>query len=196
MTMTDTDLMIAFAAKRKIAHGALGEVARSVKAFADAHPDTPVLVLNAHNGRPIDWDLRGSVDEVLARLQPRATENPRLPGRPKLGVVSREITLLPRHWEWLNAQPGGASVTLRKLVDSARHQLAGRDRQRQAQEATYRFMLELAGDEQGYEEATRALYQADEQRFARCIENWPADVREHAALLAAGAFAEAAAGAA
>ena len=90
---------------------------------------------------------------------------PRGRGRPKLGVVAREVTLLPRHWDWLNSQSGGASVALRKLVEAAR--LAGddKDRTRHAQEAAYRFMTALAGNLPGYEEATRALYAADPARF-------------------------------
>lgn len=113
---------------------------------------------------------------------------PRGPGRPKLGVVAREVTLLPRHWEWLNGQPGGASVALRKLVDEARRANDGKDRVRQAREAAYRFMSVMAGNERGFEEATRALFAGDRERFEEFVASWPADVRDHAKRLAAAAF--------
>jgi hypothetical protein len=112
------------------------------------------------------------------------------PGRPKLGVVSREVTLLPRHWEWLASQPGSASVTLRKLVDEARKRNEGKDRIRRAQEITYRFMNAMAGDFPGFEEALRALYAADRERFTTLTESWSGDVRDFTRELASEAFSE------
>jgi len=109
-------------------------------------------------------------------------------GRPKLGVVAREVTLLPRHWTWLNAQPGGASVALRKLVDAARKGNGDGDRRRAGQEATYRFMHAIAGDRAGFEDAARALFAGDLGRFEDAIADWPHDVREHATMLAARAL--------
>jgi hypothetical protein len=94
------------------------------------------------------------------------------------------VTLLPRHWEWLAAQPGGASVALRKLVEEARRANAGADRVRRAREAAYHFTHALAGDLPGFEEATRALFAGDRARFERHAASWPADVREHAVRLA------------
>ena len=111
------------------------------------------------------------------------------PGRPRLGVVAREVTLLPRHWDWLNDQPGGASAALRRLVDQARKANAGRDRIRRAQEATYRFMSAMAGDEPGFEEATRALFAGRPAVFDALTDAWPPDVRDHSRKLAAPAFA-------
>jgi hypothetical protein len=131
----------------------------------------------------------------VARLSPSGAlkEEARAPrgrGRPKLGVVAREITLLPRHWDWLNAQPGGASVALRKLVEEARHVNRGKDRRREAQESAYRFMSAMAGDEPGFEEASRALFAGNHETFKVAIRAWPADVRGHALHLAASAFQE------
>ena len=103
-------------------------------------------------------------------------------------MIGREVTLLPRHWEWLNSQPGGASVTLRKLVEEARRTLAGKERRRRAQDSAYRFMTAMAGDLPGYEEACRALFAADSARFASEVVAWPQDVREHARMLAEDAF--------
>jgi len=131
----------------------------------------------------------------LARMESKETaspsevEGPRGPGRPKLGVVAREVTLLPRHWDWLNAQPGGASVALRKLVETARRVNEDKDRVRQAQEAAYRFISTMAGNEPGFEEAARALFAGDERRFDEMTASWPIDVRSHARRLAAVAFA-------
>ena len=132
----------------------------------------------------MEIDFRGTVDDVVGRL----VEVPRGPGRPRLGVVAREVTLLPRHWEWLNGQPGGASSALRRLVDEARRTSATRDRVRRAQEAAYRFMVAMAGNEPGFEESTRALFGGNRPRFNELIEAWPADVREHARVLADRVF--------
>ncbi len=120
---------------------------------------------------------RAPTRRVAARLaRPR--------GRPKLGVVAREVTLLPRHWEWLADQPGGASVALRKLVEAARRDHRERDEQRQLQERAYHFMSAMAGDLPGFEEGLRALYASERARFTELIAAWPADVREHALRLA------------
>jgi hypothetical protein len=148
------------------------------------------------SGRPVDFDLRGMPEDILARLatEPdRPAEPARGPGRPKLGVVAREVTLLPRHWDWLNAQPGGASVALRKLVEAARATHAGADRRRWAQQSADRFMSALAGNEPGYEEAARALYGGDQVRFEASMVAWPADVRCYAMQLATAAFDQGAA---
>lgn len=190
MTPTAELSCIAFAGHRRIAAGPLARIAPAIKAAADGEGAEPLHVLDAQTSQPVELDLRGSVDAVLARLPAAAPEiehasaAPRGPGRPRLGVVAREVTLLPRHWEWLNAQPGGASVALRKLVEDARRAHAGRDRERAAQEACYRFMRTLAGDAPGFEEATRALYAKDLPRFLVQTEAWPRDVREHARALA------------
>jgi hypothetical protein len=184
---------IAFAGDRCIASGDLGAVARAAKATLDRHKDAQILVFDDDSG-PIDLDLRGSVEDVLARLpeMPEASAveavapAPRGPGRPKLGVVAREITLLPRHWEWLARQPGGASVALRKLVDEARR--ANKDRVRQAQETAYRFIAAMGENKPHYEEVARALFAGDAGRFETWTTSWPADVRDHARALAASCF--------
>ncbi|WP_109480737.1 DUF2239 family protein [Paraburkholderia sp. C35] len=192
----------AFMGHRRIASGSLKAVALVVKAAMEGDDDSSsALIFDDLTSRPIELDLRGSAADVLARLAdqegsdspPSAqaneeTQTARGRGRPKLGVVAREVTLLPRHWEWLNDQPGGASVALRKLVDAARNASEGKDRKRQAQEAAYRFMTAIAGDLAGYEEATRALYANDVARFDAMTAAWPEDVRDHARMLAQRAF--------
>ena len=178
----------AFEGVWRIAGGRLAEVALVVKEAVDRGGPDPVFVFDDSTGRLIDLDLRGTAEEVQSRLagDPPAPpariedDSPRRPGRPKLGVVPREVTLLPRHWEWLNSQPGGASVALRKLVEEARRANAARDRARQAQEAAYRFITAMAGNEPGYEEATRALFAGDDARFEANIRFWPSDIRDHA----------------
>ncbi len=182
---------IAFAGTTRIASGCVADVARAVKNLADGPGDVTVLVFDATTSEPVEIDFRGTADDVVARLgaqEPEPVPAPRSPGRPKLGVVAREVTLLPRHWEWLATQPGGASVTLRKLVESARKDSSAPDRKRAAQEATYRFALVMAGNEPGFEESMRALYAGDDSRFQTLTEAWPTDVRDHARALAAGAF--------
>ena len=117
-----------------------------------------------------------------------ASLGPRGPGRPKLGVVAREVTLLPRHWEWLAQQSGGASVAIRRLVEEARRAGEDKDRIRQAQEAAYRFMSAIAGNKPHYEDAIRALFAGEQARFEKLIAEWPADVRDHASRLAERGF--------
>lgn len=189
----------AFAGARRVAAGPLRDVAQAVKAYVDHHADAAVLVFDDATSDVVELDLRGSVDDVLARLPvqsvPEIPEEPaplRGPGRPKLGVTAREVTLLPRHWEWLASQPGGASVTLRKLVETARRATEARDRQRAATDVAYGFLSAMAGNAPAYEDALRALFAGDAERFTACTENWPADVRDHARGLAQHAFAAAA----
>jgi hypothetical protein len=180
-------LHAAFDGHRRLAAGALPEVARAVVRAAAAGAAGPLLILDAE-GRVVDVDLRGSEDDVAARLQPASSDAspaaPRRPGRPKLGVVAREVTLLPRHWEWLAAQPGGASVALRRLVDAARHAGADEERARRGRENAYRFLHAVGGDLPGFEEASRALFAGDAAHFRTLVAQWPPDVRDHAIALA------------
>jgi uncharacterized protein len=175
----------AFEGVRQIADGDLKHVAARAKEALQRQPSEPVLIFNDETGGLVDIDYHGPAS---VRIEPNEPEAPRGPGRPRLGVVAREITLLPRHWEWLNRQPGGASVALRKLVDEARRVYASRDRIRQSQEAAYRFLTALAGNEPGFEEALRALFASKKERFEEMIGNFPMDVRNHAKKLAKGAF--------
>lgn len=177
----------AFLGTRRLAEGSLSEVARAAARLGEPG-DAPLLVFD-EEGRQVELDLRGGPEEAAQRAAPAAAPAPaRGRGRPHLGVVAREVTLLPRHWEWLAAQPGGASVTLRKLVEEARRSGAG-DAKR-AQERAYRFLTAIGGDLPGYEEALRALFARDATRFAATLAGWPPDVREHAQRLAKGAFAQ------
>jgi uncharacterized protein len=189
---------IAFSGDRRIASGDLRSVARAAKETLDRRKDASVLVFNGTTSGPIEIDFRGTVDDVLARLPENiggpavvdeATQPaPRGPGRPKLGVVAREVTLLPRHWEWLAQQSGGASVALRRLVDEARRAKKDKDRIRHAQEAAYRFIAAMAENKPHYEEVARALFAGDAERFEAWTASWPTDVRDHARRLAAAAF--------
>lgn len=192
---------IAFEGSRCIASGELQQVALKTKEVIDREGYSPILIFDETTSELIEVDFRGTADEVLQRAAAMTSrdapgaasastekEAPRGPGRPKLGVVAREVTLLPRHWEWLNSQPGGASVALRRLVEEARRANAGRDRVRRSQEAAYRFMSAMAGNERGFEEATRALFAANQERFDALVETWPVDIRDHARNLAVVAF--------
>jgi hypothetical protein len=188
--MPDPETFTAFEGPRRLVSGPLGEVALAIKR-AGRHASEPVLIFSDATGRALDLDLRGSDEQILARLpqnvspEPVAAPNePRGRGRPKLGVVAREVTLLPRHWEWLNAQPGGASVALRKLVEAARRTHGDADRSRAARDAAYHFMAAMAGDLPGFEEASRALFAEDRRKFTGLIAAWPDDIRDHIARLA------------
>jgi len=176
----------AFQGNRRLISGSPLEVALAIR---EAPEHASVLVFDDTTGRSLDIDTRGTLDELKARLSPsvdnpEAATVPRGRGRPRLGVVAREVTLLPRHWDWLSHQPGGASVALRKLVESARRQGGDSERVRSAQEAAFHFMTAMAGDLPGFEEATRALFAYDRRRFGSLIAAWPEDVRDHAIELA------------
>ncbi len=179
----------AFEGSRLLSSGPLVEVALAVKARLESGAIPQFLVFDDQSGRVIDMDLRGSVAEVVERLAEPASpfhdpEIARGRGRPKLGVVGREVTLLPRHWDWLNAQPGGASVALRKLVEQARRTGGEKQQIRLAQETAYRVMVALAGDSPGFEEASRALFANDRARFEGHVSSWPEDVRTYVLKLA------------
>lgn len=186
--------LTAFAGPNKVATGTLHAVAQSLKELVTRDPGAQILIFDDTSGSQVDLNLHGSLADVLQRLprEPAPTPAPqedaplpaRTPGRPKLGVVAREITLLPRHWEWLATQPGGASVALRKLVEHAQRGNKAHDVQRQAREAAYKVMSALAGDAPGFEEASRALFAGKQPAFLACVQEWPTDVREHVLQLA------------
>jgi hypothetical protein len=197
MNPRSDDAYIAFDGDRCIASGDLRDVIRAAKQTLERRKDRSVLVFDSQTGGPIDIDFRGSIADVMARLpeipgSPATAEDAapaaRGPGRPKLGVVAREVTLLPRHWEWLAQQSGGASVALRRLVDEARRTGEDGNRIRLAREAAYRFMSAMAGDKPHYEDALRALFADDAAGFEKLIAGWPADVRDHSSALAERAF--------
>jgi hypothetical protein len=207
-----SNAVTAFAGNTILSAGSLLEVALAVKSVDAEKASETILAFDDGTGRLIDLDLRGSRADVIERLLQRAVEAQlekiadeddapatasktaasgaqRGRGRPKLGVVAREVTLLPRHWEWLSTQTGGASTTLRRLVEQARRGdiAGGKQQRRDAQEAAYRFMSALAGNLPGYEEACRALFADDGTQFGQHIAQWPADVRDYATRLAFGA---------
>jgi hypothetical protein len=166
-------------------------------------PSATVLVFDTNTAHLVEIDFRGSVSEVRNRAKQQTllesnttskdgvsptSQTSRGPGRPKLGVIAREVTLLPRHWAWLKSQPGGASVTLRKLVETARKASAAQDTRREAQDATYRFTSVLAGDLPGFEEAMRALFSGSREQFENQIQSWPKDVSSESLRYGDAAF--------
>lgn len=197
--ISQNTLSTAFEGSRCIASGRLNDVARATKTVADRAAQSaspfPILIFNDATSETIELDWRGSVDEFATRLRllplaekradestrptPELPDTPRGPGRPRMGVVAREITLLPRHWEWLAGQSGGASVALRKLVEVARRESEVKDRLRQARSVGYKFMSTMAGHETGFEEASRALFAGDQAGLALLIAAWPIDVQMH-----------------
>ena len=189
----------AFSGDHRVACGALRHVALAAKAASERGRPQPVFIWENVTGRLIDIDLSGTEADVLARVKDRQSrqktqgsganethwQKHRGPGRPKLGVVGREVTLLPRHWDWLRTQPGGASVSLRKLVEQARLANVDKDRAGQSQQAAYAFLSFMGGDRPGFEEASRALFRAEREGFEALIADWPADIRDFAKILAA-----------
>jgi len=179
----------AFDGHRLLASGPLLDVTLAVKASPGLAAGT-VLTFDDDSGKVVDLDLHGSPDQIATRHRAReegmAARNR---GRPKLGVVAREVTLLPRHWEWLAAQRGGASVTLRRLVDEARKAEGGQTALRVARDNAYRFMSAIGGDLPGFEEAVRALYAGDITKLEQHLVEWPEDLRAYVRKLAAVSIA-------
>lgn len=177
------DRYVVFRGHDRVAAGSQLEAALAAHALVG---EAGVLIFGP-DGRLVDFDLSGDTVDLVRRLAP-AEDAPRGRGRPKLGVTAREVTLLPRHWDWLAAQPGGASVALRKLVEAARKASEGPNRIRAAREAAYRFASAMGGDLPGFEDAMRALFAGDDAAFEARIETWPADVAGQLRTYAAEAF--------
>ena len=174
----------AFDGHRRIAGGSLLDVTLAVKEAPGLQAGT-VLTFDDSNGKVVDLDLHGSAAEITARHQAREYGMARGRGRPKLGVIAREGTLLPRHWDWLASQRGGASVTLRRLIDEARRNEGGQAAVQAARDAAYHFMSAIGGDLPGFEEAARALYAGDSARLEEHLAQWPDDLRQHVRKLVA-----------
>jgi hypothetical protein len=168
-----------FAGDRRIAGGDLPTILTKTKRYLDrtGAGDGQLLIFDDESGRQVEHDFRGTLEAMLARELPQPAAPG--PGRPRLGVLSREVSLLPKHWEYLEAEPNGISAALRRLVEEAMKRNAGSQRARLAREAAGRFMTVMAGDRAGFEEASRALYAKDRPRFEQLIGKWPRDVREH-----------------
>jgi hypothetical protein len=179
-------IVTAFRNQRHLASGPLPDVALKVRAALADNPQVMCLVFDDQTGRVVDLDLRGSGADVLKRLLPDMPPAGR--GRPVLGVVAREVTLLTQQWDWLARDSRNVSATLRRLIDEARRREGPQPRRKQVQEAAYRFMTAMAGDQPGYEEATRMLFAGDWAAFDAAIEAWPSDVADYARRLAEGGW--------
>ena len=175
--MSEERSYTAFVGERRLASGPLPALLPRAKAWHEGEHAESLLFFDDETGRQVDFDLSGSLEEVLARVAPAAT--PAKPGRPRLGVTGREVSLLPRHWEWLEAQPNGISAALRRLVDEARQHEPNKQRARALREAANRFMTAMAGDRPHYEEASRALFAGDAASFTKLSRAWPADIKKH-----------------
>lgn len=179
--------LVAFSGFRQVATGNRAQVVHALRELATTE-EALIRVFNDATGERIDLDLRPEAEPAPSPAQAEEATAPRPVGRPKLGVVAREVTLLPRHWEWLSSQPGGASVTLRRLIDESRKANEGRVSVRASRENAYRFMSEMAGDFAGFEEASRALFAGDLLKFENMVAPWPEDVRLQLAKLAAASW--------
>jgi hypothetical protein len=179
--MDDERTYTTFAGERLIVSADLKTMLLRTKEFLDRSANDSVLIFEDQTGQQVDFDFRGTPDEVLERAEVVKTRTG--PGRPRLGVISREVSLLPRHWEWLERQPSGISAALRRLVDEARKRAPSKERARLVREAASQFMWAMAGNLPGFEEASRALFAKDHGRFEHLISGWPEDIRKHLSRL-------------
>lgn len=185
-----TITLTAFQQQRLIARGSLSELLQQIQAAPVGNE--PIFIFNDQNGKRLDIHAHGDETSAiaaypeLAERQTEAATAVKTRGRPKLGVSAKEVTLLPRHWEWLATQPGGASATLRRLIEQAKKASEPADNKRRRHESAYQFMHELAGDLPEYETCLRALFADDETAFTAAMEGWPQDIRRYAAQLAFG----------
>lgn len=170
---------VAFSGGRRVAQGVLADVLPALKRREAKDASEPVLVFEIETGRQVDFDLRGSIADVLARVAP-PDDAARGPGRPRLGVVSREVSLLPRHWAWLEEQPSGASAAIRRLVEHAIKTQPGKERAKRIRASLSRVLAAIAGDRPGYEEAMRSLFRGEAEGFEAAIRKWPKDIRDYA----------------
>jgi hypothetical protein len=185
--MEDERTYTAFAGTHRLASGPVRAMLREAKAYLDAGGCESLLIFDDQSGAQLEFDFSGSPAEVIARLDDDpafAAPPPARPGRPKLGVVSREISLLPRHWEWLDRQPSGCSAALRRLVEAASKVNQAEQRARSNREAAGKFMWAIAGNLPGFEKASRALYAGDQVRLIELVAEWPSDIRDHVLRLA------------
>ena len=184
--MTDQNeeeiMYTAFAGAKRVAAGNRDNILAELKHYTDTNDDQ-VLIFEDMTGKQVDFDFSGSLEDVLERGRARAVRV--RPGRPRLGVVGREVSLLPRHWEWLEDQPNGISAAIRRLVDEARKREPGVQRARRLRDGIARFMWSMGGDLPNFEEATRALYGETDASLEELISSWPEDVRAHVLRLAA-----------
>jgi hypothetical protein len=181
--------LVAFVGPDLIGRGTPNEIVLLCKEVFGRRDSRRIALFDDDTGRPMDVDLVGTEAEVLAKLEQHPLlgplgpkpNKPRGRGRPKLGVVSREVSLLPRHWEWLGTQKGGASATMRRLVEAARKSGSGEEQARAAIDAAHRFMWDIAGDQPDFEEASRALFRQDFAVLAERTAAWPSGIREQLA---------------
>ncbi len=187
-----TNQFTAFDGHKLFHQGPLDEVVLKIKKHLGKEDTTSILIFSDETGRTIDFNFQGALKDVQKRLEVFVTQDaPKEvsgPGRPKIGVTSREISLLPQHWEWLATQQGGASAVIRKLVDEAKRKSSTNPSAKQIQEKVHRFMSSLGGDLPGFEEALRALYRKDKKHFSKEIEAWPHDLKDHVNTLAEPLF--------
>ncbi len=178
--MESSDTYTAFEGNSQLVHGSLSDVVIKIKKRLGKEGNSSILIFSDSTGKTIDFNFQGNERDIQKRLEIFVSEEVPIdnsgPGRPKLGVISREVSLLPRHWEWLATQTGGASSILRNLVEEAKKKSANGNHSKQAQERTYKFMSAIAGDFEGYEEALRALYKKDKKNFLVQIQTWPRDI--------------------
>ena len=152
-----------------LTRGSVEQVVPQMRTLPPLERASDLLAFDDDTGRQVDFDLRPEAEAARPR------------GRPSLGVEAKEVTLLPRHWEWLSHQRGGASATLRKLVEEALRK--GRTA-KDCHDAAYRFLQVMAGDLPHFDDAMREMYNGNRVGYDHFTYDWPKDVRDHGRRLA------------
>ncbi len=166
--MTPSPTVTAFLRDQRLTQGALVDVARELAT-------TP-----GGRAAQVFDDVSG---DLIKLSRPEELARALVPTVVSASPRQEAVGLLTRHLAWLDARPGGASATLRRLVETAARDGTGRDRR--ARDAAYRFLSMMAGDRPGFEEACRALYAGDGPRLRAAMDDWPEDVADYVAALAA-----------
>ncbi|RZG86913.1 DUF2239 family protein [Acinetobacter venetianus] len=173
--MNSSTTYTAFSGDHYLASGEMMELILKIKQLQETTEN--ILIFNDQTGRQTDFDYTGSEQEIRERYaEPEPTKKV---GRPKLGVISREITLQKKHWDWLDQQSASASAIIRKLIDKELDDPNSESNKMLAKQATDRFMLAMLGNMPNYEEATRALYQGDREVFLKMIQDYPKDLKKY-----------------
>ncbi len=175
--MNESERYSSFIGDRHLFTGDLKGMLSQTHAYISRHGEEGLLIFDNFSGRQIDYNFRVSLEELLGKELPPTPKKG--PGRPRLGVVCGEISLLPRHWDWLQRQRQSASATIRRLIEAAMKEASPEEKTREAIDAAGKFLWTMAGNLSDFEEASRALYAQKWHILDAITAAWPEDIAKH-----------------